>query len=76
MGKYHKLVAKVFLLVVVWVLISLIAPWALSAPDTVTNVVGAVLVVVPAYITVFMAVPAMLKSFFAKTETKNTEEKV
>lgn len=78
MNKYHKLFAKLFLLVVVWVLISLVAPWALSVPDTMTNVLGAVLVVVPAYITVFMAVPEMVKSFYKaaqKTQTK-TEENV
>lgn len=71
MNKFHKLVAKVALLVVIWLVISLVAPWALSAADTVTNVVGALLVIVPGYVTVFVVLPSIAKSFF-KAENQNS----
>ena len=75
MNKFHKTVAKLALIVVVWLLISLIAPWALSAADTLTNIAGALLVVVPGYVTVFIALPRIFKSFFVETKPKTVEEK-
>lgn len=58
----HKAVLKTIVLLAVILFVSLIAPWMLSQPDTITSIAALALIVITAYVTIAVALPSIIKN--------------